>query len=106
MSSLTLSTFDTLRYAKRLKEADVPEKQAEAQAEALREVLADQSATQAQASAHIVAESDTKTEKAVLRLEGKIDLLEQRSQARFVLLQWMLGITLAGVGVILTKLFF
>jgi len=35
----TLASFDTLAYAKRLKEADVPEKQAEAQAEALREAL-------------------------------------------------------------------
>jgi len=34
-----MSSFDTLAYVKRLKEADVPEKQAEAQAEALRAAL-------------------------------------------------------------------
>jgi len=39
MSTITLSSFDTLAYVKRLKEADVPEKQAEVQAEALREAL-------------------------------------------------------------------
>jgi archaellum component FlaC len=33
---MTATTFDTLMYAKKLKEAGVPEKQAEAQAEALR----------------------------------------------------------------------
>jgi len=32
-------TFDTLKFSKRLKEAGVPEKQAEAEAEALSEVL-------------------------------------------------------------------
>jgi len=39
MSTIALSSFDTLAYVKRLKEADVPEKQAEAQAEALRAAL-------------------------------------------------------------------
>jgi len=34
--------FDTLAYVKRLKDADVPEKQAEAQAEALRAVFSAQ----------------------------------------------------------------
>jgi hypothetical protein len=32
-------TFDTLKYSKRLKDAGVPEKQAEAEAEALAEVM-------------------------------------------------------------------
>ncbi len=32
-------TFDTLKFSKRLREAGVPEKQAEAEAEALSEVL-------------------------------------------------------------------
>jgi len=77
MSALTLSSFDTLRYVKRLKEADVPEKQAEAQAEALREVLADQSAVQSEASARIATELDTRTERAVLKLEGDIALVRK-----------------------------
>jgi len=50
MSSLALPAFDTLRYVKRLKEADVPEKQGEA-------------------SAHVVAESDAKTQLATATLE-------------------------------------
>jgi len=44
MGAVTLPSFDTLQYVKRLRAADVPEKQAEAQAEALRAVLVDQSA--------------------------------------------------------------
>jgi len=39
MTTLTHSSFDTLAYVKRLREAEVPEKQAEAQAEALRAAL-------------------------------------------------------------------
>lgn len=39
------ATFDTLKYAKQLKEAGVPEKQAEIQAEALKEVVDNNLAT-------------------------------------------------------------
>ncbi|MBF0559029.1 MAG: DUF1640 domain-containing protein [Nitrospirae bacterium] len=37
--------FDTLQYAKKLREAGVPEKQAEIQAEALSEIIEDKIAT-------------------------------------------------------------
>lgn len=40
-------TFDTLSYAKRLMAADVPQKQAEAQAEIFAELIEDQIATKA-----------------------------------------------------------
>ena len=38
-------TFDTLQYARKLKEAGVPDQQAEIQAEALREIIEDKLAT-------------------------------------------------------------
>jgi len=38
-------TFDTLQYAKKLKEAGVPERQAKIQAEALSEIIEDKIAT-------------------------------------------------------------
>lgn len=41
----TAMIFDTLQYAKKLKEAGVPEKQAEVQAEALVEIIEDKLAT-------------------------------------------------------------
>jgi len=82
MSTVTLSSFDTLQYVKRLRAADVPEKQAEAQAEALRAVLVEQAGVQSDASARMVSESDTKTEKAIMRLDSRIDILEQRLNAR------------------------
>jgi len=79
----------------------------------LREVLDDQSAVQSESSARMLAHADTKTEKAVLRLEGEIalvrkdmDAMEQRSQARFTLLQWMLGILIAGVASLVLKAYF
>ena len=36
---MTTTIFDTLMYAKKLRKAGVPEKQAEAQAEALKEII-------------------------------------------------------------------
>jgi len=39
------TTFDTLMYAKKLREAGVPEKQAEIQAEALKEIIDNNLAT-------------------------------------------------------------
>jgi len=102
MSAFATSSFDTLAYVKRLKEADVPEKQAEAQAEALREVLADQFAAQTKVSARIVSESDTKTERAVLKLEGEIALLRKD----FDNLRWTVRIVLGGVIALLVRSFF
>jgi hypothetical protein len=42
---MTATTFDTLMYAKKLREAGVPEKQAEIQAEALKEIIENNLAT-------------------------------------------------------------
>jgi len=102
MSTFTMSSFDTLAYVKRLKEADVPEKQAEAQAEALREVLADQFSSQTKVSARIVSESDTKTERAVLKLEGEIALVRKDIDN----LRWTARIVLGGVIALLVRSFF
>lgn len=38
---MIITTFDTLKFARRLKEAGVPEKQAEAEADAIREAFAE-----------------------------------------------------------------
>jgi len=113
MPSIPLSSFDTLAYVKRLKEADVPEKQAEAQAEALREVLADQLSSQTEVSARIVSESDTKTERAVLKLEGEIALVRKELGSEIALvrkdidnLRWTVRIILGGIIALLVRSFF
>jgi|GEM_PF-866090 len=83
-------TFDTLEYVKKLKAADVPEKQAEAQAVVLREVLetalAEQTHTQTETTTRTVETLDTKTEKATLRLDTKIDLVHKELNAKIDLL--------------------
>ena len=79
---MTTISFDTLPYVKMLREAGVEEKQAEAQAAALAGVLKSNVA-------------DLATKQDVDRLESKLNLIEERSEGRFRLLQWMLGFNLA-----------
>ena len=79
---MTTISFDTLAYIKMLREAGVEEKQAEAQAAALAGVLKSNVA-------------DLATKQDVDRLESKLNLIEERSEGRFRLLQWMLGFNLA-----------
>jgi len=72
---MTTTTFDTLAYVKKLREAGVDEKQAEAQAVALAAVLKE-------TSGELVTKQD-------------IDRLSEQVDAKFKLLQWMLGFNLA-----------
>jgi hypothetical protein len=64
-------TIDKLEYVKKLDAARVDRKQAEAHAAAVRDTLATQLATKAD-----------------------LDRLEQKFDAKFLLLQWMLGFNL------------
>jgi len=72
---MTTITFDTLAYVKKLREAGIEEKQAEAQAVALAAVLKE-------TSGELVPKQD-------------IDRLSEQVDAKFKLLQWMLGFNLA-----------
>lgn len=72
---MTTLTFDTLAYSKKLKDAGFSEQQAEAQALALAAVLKETS-------------GEIATKQDVERLGDKVE-------ARFKLLQWMLGFNLA-----------
>ena len=72
---MTAITFDTLAYVKKLREAGIEEKQAEAQAVALAAVLKETS-------------GDLATKQDIDRLREQVD-------AKFKLLQWMLGFNLA-----------
>jgi len=84
MTTATLP-FDTLRYAKRLKDADVPDKQAEAQAEALREVLSERDGQFSSLQTQVQTLSDNVERNAqqaatttdILRLDTKIDLVRK-----------------------------
>jgi hypothetical protein len=78
-------TFDTLKFANTLKEAGVPDKQAEAESRAL-----------ADAFASTASELATK---------GDLNMLEVKFDAKFALLQWMLGFNLAFTMAVLWKVF-
>jgi len=85
----TTLTFDTLQYAKRLKDADVPDKQAEAQAQALRDVLSERDGQFSNLQTRVQTVSDNVERDAkqaatttdVLRLDTKIDLVRKDMEA-------------------------
>jgi len=81
MSTLT---FDTLKFANRLKTAGVPPVQAEAEAEALSEVF--------------------ETNLSELATNKDIDV--KLANLKFELLKWMIGLTIAQAGLIIGLLKF
>ena len=90
---MTAITFDTLAYAKTLRDAGVEERQAEAQASALATVLKT-------GAAELATGRDIETLRVSIkqdsdRLESRLNLIEERTEGRFKLLQWMLGFNLA-----------
>ncbi|MFO1430303.1 MAG: DUF1640 domain-containing protein [Candidatus Competibacteraceae bacterium] len=80
---MTTTAFDTLAYAKRLREAGVPEPQAEAQAAALADALRQSG-----------SELATKQDVQELRLEIRHEMAELKSD----LLKWAIGLFIAQVG--------
>jgi len=115
MSTLALPVFNPMKFANRLKEAGIPEKQAEAEAEVLHEALV----VQAQAVSELentvkTLAADTKRDAGQMASKGDItdvrsEITEVRSEIADVrgeiiavrgdikLLRWMLGILIAGV---------
>lgn len=90
---MTALTFDTLAYVKTLRDAGVEEKQAEAQATALATVL--KSGAGDLATGRDLTELRTLIKQDIDRVESKLNLIEERTDGRFKLLQWMLGFNLA-----------
>lgn len=78
-------TFDTLKFANTLKEAGVPDRQAEAESRALADAFASNSSE--------------------LVTKGDLNLLEAKFDSKFTLLQWMLGFNLAFTMAMLWKVF-
>jgi len=102
-------TFDTLEYVNKLKDADVPEKQAQAQAQALRGVLdtalldhASSLATKGDLHSEItLARKDLRSEIALVRSD--MDVRFAKVDGELVLLKWMLGFLMAGVASLVLK---
>ena len=84
--AMTTTAIDTLRYARKLKDAGVPPDQAEAMADAIGSELVDQLATK----------SD---------LQAAVQLLRTELGGSIRLVQWMLGFTLAFVVAIAWRIF-
>jgi len=84
------TTFDTHKFVRRLRDAGMPEGQAEALAEAQREALAQ------------TLDSQMATKADISRIELK--LVEHDGELK--LIKWMLGLLLAGVLALVLKTFF
>ena len=105
---MPITAFDTLKYAKQLKQSGIPAEQAEAQATALAEAL--QSGFQ-----ELATKSELKVENDQIRQEFKneaalirqaMKAMEARLDGQLTLIKWMLGATFAGVIGVLIRLFF
>ena len=96
------ATLDTLKLAKRFKDAGVPEPHAEVFAEALRE-------TQDTSIADLATKADLETAKADLKAEMRLlrsdfDLKLSDARGDMTLMKWMLGFNLALSAAVLVKL--
>ncbi|AAF84227.1 hypothetical protein XF_1418 [Xylella fastidiosa 9a5c] len=109
---VTSVSFDTLKFANKLKTAGIPPAHAEAEAEALEEVL--------KTNLQGFAESESRNGKALARLEAnmekgftEVDLRFAQINQRFAevkgemrLLKWMLGVIVTGIAALIIKAFF
>jgi len=86
-------TFDTLEYAHTLKAADVPEKQAEAQARAMRHAL---DTALSDPAATLATKADIGLLKADIELVRKEIALARRDT-----IIWLGGMLIAGFGLVL-----
>lgn len=90
-------TFDTLKFANKLKAAGVPPEQAEAEAAALSEVLEVN-------LKELATKEDLKS--GLKDLEMKLDTRFEKLMGEMLLLKCMLGILIAGVISLVLKAFF
>ena len=84
------TTFDTHKFVRRLRDAGIPEAQAEALAEAQRDALAQTLDTQMATKADI----------------SRIELKLVEHDGELKLIKWMLGLLMAGVLALVLKAFF
>ncbi len=91
-------TFDTLKFVRRLKDAGVPEVQAEAFTKAFKE---------AQGESELATQNDIHDVRRDIKdLENRMDTRFERIDGELKLMRWMLGVLLAGVISLVLKAFF
>jgi len=98
MASLT---FDTLKFANKLKAAGVPPEQAEAEAVVLSEVLEVN-------LKDLATKEDLKSglKELEMTVTSRFDSCFEKIMGEILLLKWMLGILIAGVISLILKAFF
>lgn len=105
---MAIVTFDTFKFAQRLKTAGIPEIEIKAHVDALLDITQDNS--QLLATKSDLMEVETRLEAKInhveMRLEAKIDKVETSLNGKISLLQWMLGFVLAGVATLILHSFF
>ena len=99
MSTLT---FDTLKFANRLKTAGVPAAQAEAEAKALSEVL--ETNLNELATKEDLRHEISDVRKDLQRVEDRFDT--KLANLKFDLIKWMIGLLVAQTGLLLAVLRF
>lgn len=87
---MTTLTFDTLKFANKLKSAGVPAPQAEAEAMAIAEAF---------------EASDVATKSDIALVRSDLTHLEEKFNGKFTLLQWMIGFNLTFTMALLWKIF-
>lgn len=96
LNHMSTITFDTLKFANKLKSAGVPDKQAEAEAEALSEALEVN-------LKELVTKEYLRNE--LRDVEHRLDARFERIDGELKLNRWMLGFLVAGVLSIVIKTF-
>ncbi len=86
-------TFDTFRFVETLEKAGMPREQAAAFSQAQRDSLAE------------ALDTTLATKADIVKLENRISLLDAKVDAKFSLLQWMIGFNLAVTMAVLWKVF-
>lgn len=87
---MTTTTFDTLAYAKRLRDAGVPEPQAEAQSSALADALK-------QSASELATKQDVQEVRRDMK-ELELSLRRDIAELKADLLKWVIGLLLVQTG--------
>ncbi len=101
--------FDTLKAARRMIEAGMPPKQAEAQAEVMAEAFvfnADSLVTKDYLDARLDARFTEQTawiDKCFASIDARLDVLETDINGKFLLVYWMLGLVILTTSVPLIR---
>ncbi|MEO5340591.1 MAG: CCDC90 family protein [Magnetococcus sp. MYC-9] len=110
---MTAITFDTFKFVRRLKDAGIPENQAEAISEAIQETHANQFEDMAakrdlkELEGQLSTKADvTKVEVQVLELKRDIKELELRMAAEMAPLKWGMAVCVGGIIALILKTFF